>query len=243
MAGYQDYIDDAIKSEKATGIPAPIVLAQLILESGAKVSSGLARNYNNLFGIKGTGSAGSVYLPTKEQVNGREITVNAKFKKFNNPFESFLDHARILQLPRYQKHLSGAKTLEDWAKGIKAGGYATDAKYVSKLLGIIDQNNLDQIGTGSYNLGSYSANLKNNPITGETSSTETSSGGGGISGIFREGFSLAGRTIAILVLFIIGIILLIQAFPVEKAIDAGANAVGSVVKPVKALNKARKKLS
>jgi Mannosyl-glycoprotein endo-beta-N-acetylglucosaminidase len=240
MAGYQDYIDDAIKSEKATGIPAPIVLAQLILESGAKVSSGLARNYNNLFGIKGTGTAGSVYLPTKEHVNGREITINGKFKKFNNPFESFLDHARILQLPRYQKHLTGAKTLEDWAKGIKAGGYATDKNYVGKLLNIIDQNNLDQIGTGNYNFGSYAANLKDNPISGETGSPTTSGGGGGI---FEKGFLLAGRSVAILVLFIIGIILLIQAFPVEKIADPVVSTIGKVAKPVGAINKVRKKLS
>ena len=238
MAGYQDYINDAIKSEKATGIPAPIVLAQLILESGAKVSSGLARNYNNLFGIKGTGTAGSVYLPTKEHVNGREITIQGKFKKFNTPYESFLDHARILQLPRYQKHLTGAKTLEDWAKGIKAGGYATDQNYVGKLLNIIDQNNLDQIGTGNYNFGSYAANLNNNP---SSSGGAVSVGAGG--GIINDTFALAGRTIAILVLFIVGIILLIQAFPVEKIADPVVSTIGKVAKPVGAINKVRKKLS
>lgn len=234
MAAYEPYIPYALQMEKDTGIPAPIILGQAMLEGGASLSSGLIKSANNFFGVKGTGPAGYVIMPTKEEVNGRMVTVNAKFRKYNSPYESFMDHAKILQLPRYQPYLSKAKTLEEWASGIKAGGYATDSRYVNKLMNVITSNGLDEIGGGSYSLGSYTDNLGKNPVTGENPLP---------TGI-KENAQLAANQIIkwvlLLVLFVVGILFLLQALPVEKAAGEALNQTAKIVKPVKAARKVLK---
>ena len=61
---------DAVRTVRQLGIPASVTIAQAILESGWGRSS-LARISKNYFGIKGTGPAGYVLLPTKEYLNGK----------------------------------------------------------------------------------------------------------------------------------------------------------------------------
>src|SRR5262249_7335055 len=85
---------DAVRTEKQMGIPASVTIAQAILESGWG-RSGLTQSANNYFGIKGTGPAGYVVLPTKEYLNGQWVTINAKFRKYHNAQESFTDHAQF----------------------------------------------------------------------------------------------------------------------------------------------------
>lgn len=235
MASYEKYIPYALQMEKDTGIPAPIILGQAMLESGAGLNSGLVTKANNFFGVKGTGPAGSIYMPTKENVNGRMITVNAAFRKYNTPYESFMDHAKVLQLPRYQPHLSKATTLEEWARGIKAGGYATDANYVSKLMNVITSNGLDKIGNGSYSVGSYMQNIGNNPIT-----TDFDLVPDGIQEGAKEVVQTVIKYIILIVLFIVGILFLLQSMPIEKAAGEITNQAAKVVKPIKAAKKLAK---
>ncbi|MNJ49688.1 glucosaminidase domain-containing protein [Paenibacillus bouchesdurhonensis] len=58
----------AVADMQDTFIPASLTIAQAALES-AWGASGLTSKANNLFGIKGTGPAGSVTMPTTEYVN------------------------------------------------------------------------------------------------------------------------------------------------------------------------------
>lgn len=123
--------------EKESGVPFGITMAQYILESGG-MPSGLAKNYNNLFGVK----AGSqwkgktVTLPTKEVVNGKTITVDAKFRVYDNLLEAFKDRAAFLQKDRY-KHLFKTSDPKQWAVGLQKAGYATDPQYANKLIKIM----------------------------------------------------------------------------------------------------------
>ena len=55
MASYDKYVPYALQMERDTGIPAAIILGQAMLEGGASLNSGLVRNGNNFFGIKGKG--------------------------------------------------------------------------------------------------------------------------------------------------------------------------------------------
>ena len=126
---------------------APIVgdlcLCQGILESrllGAP--SGLARDANNLFGIKGTGTAGSVYLWTWEHINGKDIQVKAAFSKNLTIEDSLRQHRHVLELPRYRS-VWLAKSFEEAANQIRLDGYATDPNYSTSLIEIYNNHVLN----------------------------------------------------------------------------------------------------
>jgi flagellum-specific peptidoglycan hydrolase FlgJ len=138
------FVPDAQKLQQETGVPAAITLGQIILESSGNYDglSGLAFEAKNLFGIKGTGTAGSVDWDTTEYVNGQKITINSKFAKYRTYYDSMVDHANLLLTPRYQRYLKNVTSIVDYAQGILDGGYATDPNYANKLLKIIYQYDL-----------------------------------------------------------------------------------------------------
>ena len=62
---------------------ASVMIAQALLESSYG-SSGLASAPNyNLFGVKGSYNGQSVYMPTKEYLDGQWVTVTARFRSYN----------------------------------------------------------------------------------------------------------------------------------------------------------------
>lgn len=132
----------ARENMRKTGVPASVTLAQAALETGwGRSSIGDAKN---LFGIKGTGPAGTIRVPTQEFVNGRMITINDNFRKYNSWQESFDDHARLLQNSRYGYALQFNKNPDRYAQEIHKAGYATDPNYASKLISIMKANNFYQ---------------------------------------------------------------------------------------------------
>ena len=122
-------------------------MGQIILESSGRYNglSGLAFEAKNLFGMKGTGTAGSVSMTTTEYVNGRKIISKEKFAKYKTYYDSMLAHSNLLLKPRYQQHLKDAETAADYAYGIHKGGYATDPNYAMILLRIIEQYDLQSL--------------------------------------------------------------------------------------------------
>jgi peptidoglycan hydrolase-like protein with peptidoglycan-binding domain/LysM repeat protein len=135
---------DAIKSQRETGVPASVTLAQAALESGWG-KSGLTTQGNNFFGIKGKGPAGSVTMPTKEVLNGKRVTVDAPFRKYNSPSESFADHGNFLrQNKRYSEAFKHTGDAERFAKEIHKAGYATDPEYSNKLIAMINKYGLER---------------------------------------------------------------------------------------------------
>jgi flagellum-specific peptidoglycan hydrolase FlgJ len=131
--------DIAIGNMKNYGIPASIILAQAILESGAGRGD-LAKNANNHFGIKcHVGWTG-------ESIKHDDDAAQECFRKYDNPSESFKDHALFLTgRSRYSKLFEFSKgDYKAWAKGLRAAGYATDPRYPDKLISYIERYNLDQ---------------------------------------------------------------------------------------------------
>jgi len=109
------------------------------LESGAGRGD-LAKNSNNHFGIKcHTGWTG-------ESVKHDDDSAQECFRKYNNPSESFKDHALFLTgRSRYAKLFEYSKgDYKAWAHGLRAAGYATDPKYPDKLISYIERYNLHQ---------------------------------------------------------------------------------------------------
>lgn len=121
-----------------------ITLAQAILESDWGTSK-LASKYYNLFGVKAQdGSTNSVYLNTQEFVNGRYVTVKARFQVYQNWNESLADHAKLLAYgtkwnsQQYKDVVSATNYLQA-ADGLQQDGYATDPTYTKKLISLIRQ--------------------------------------------------------------------------------------------------------
>ncbi|MED4570300.1 glycoside hydrolase family 73 protein [Brevibacillus agri] len=156
----------AVADMKKTRIPASLTIAQAILESNWG-KSGLAVNANNLFGIKGTGTAGSVSMPTTEYVGGKPITTNANFRKYNNWAESIADHSALIlngtrDKPTRYHGVLGADYKTACQK-IKEGGYATDPAYSQKLINLIE----------TYALHQYDVDKSDNSVDTEASTPLT----------------------------------------------------------------------
>ncbi|KGE16914.1 glycoside hydrolase family 73 protein [Paenibacillus wynnii] len=137
----------AIQSMQRSNVPASLIIAQGALES-AWGNSGLTVKANNLFGIKGSGPAGSVTARTTEYVKGKAVKVNAAFRAYNHWGESISDHSEILvngvswNRNLYRKVIGASgKTA---AREVAAAGYATDPNYAIKLIDIMDRYNLYQ---------------------------------------------------------------------------------------------------
>jgi flagellum-specific peptidoglycan hydrolase FlgJ len=142
---------DAIKSQQQTGVPASVTMAQAILESGWG-KSGLSTQANNFFGIKGTGPAGSVTMRTREVINGQSVYVNAAFRKYDSPAQSFADHGKFFtDNKRYSTAMKHTDDPHRFAQEIAKAGYATDPNYAKALSGLINQYGLgrfDKIARG-----------------------------------------------------------------------------------------------
>lgn len=145
-AAYQQYIDQykdlAIEQMMRHHVPASITLAQGLLESGAGQSQ-LARRSNNHFGIKCHGTW------TGKRVYADDDNPDDCFRSYNTVYDSYEDHS--LFLARGQRYSSlfqlKATDYKGWAYGLKRAGYATNPKYASRLIEIIQVYKLYQYDT------------------------------------------------------------------------------------------------
>lgn len=126
---------------RRTGVPASVTLAQAILETGwGDATIGDAKN---LFGIKGTGPAGTLSVPTQEFENGRYVTIRDNFRKYHSWEESVEDHAQFFQEnSRYKPAFNYSNDADRFAREIAKAGYATDPKYADKLIDLMKEFDL-----------------------------------------------------------------------------------------------------
>ena len=146
----QAFIDEvapgAIAAQHRYGVPAAVTIAQAIDESGWGQSQ-LAAQDHNLFGIKGTGPAGSVPLPTQEYVNGQQVSTSASFRVYHDVAESIDDHGRLLaDSGYYQQAMADRQHPNEFAKAL-TGVYATDPNYGSNLISLMLRYDLYHYGT------------------------------------------------------------------------------------------------
>ena len=131
------YSSVAVVEMNKYSIPASITLAQGILESG-NGESRLAVDGKNHFGIK-----------CHSNWNGKTIIVDDDekgecFRKYSNVAESYRDHSLFLsERGRYSFLFAYKKSdYKKWAKGLKKAGYATNPKYASLLIDLIEKYQL-----------------------------------------------------------------------------------------------------
>jgi len=150
-------MEDALRLERETGLPAAVTIAQAALETGwgrnaflhdadaeralmeLESSSGEycglpdgSPSYN-LFGIKRHYTdAPFVVCWDHEYVDGRPVRVPARFRRYRSYAESMEDrYAFLRENPRYAKVLA-LKDPYEFATGLQEAGYATDPQYAEK---------------------------------------------------------------------------------------------------------------
>ena len=148
LAYIRKYAPIAVYEMHQYKIPASITLAQGILESG-KGKSELALKSKNHFGIK------CHRKWTGERVYHDDDEKGECFRKYKFVATSYNDHSLFLsQRGRYAFLFDyNIKNYKKWAYGLRKAGYATDRKYPSKLLKIIEDYHLyefDNIKKSAY---------------------------------------------------------------------------------------------
>lgn len=133
-----------------TDLSGAITSAQAILESGwgqsVPVDKYTGKFSNNLFGIKGSASNGTVTITTTEVYNNVRYTVDDKFRAYKSADESFRDHTELFFAKKW--YTPFRKVMFNDQRGvyaIKRCGYATDPSYPAKLKQIIDKYNLKEL--------------------------------------------------------------------------------------------------
>ena len=133
----------ALAAQSRYGIPAAVTIAQAIDESGWGQSA-LAIRDHNLFGIKGSGPAGTDLLPTREFQNGQWVTLSAGFRVYHNVAQSIADHSQLLATGQSYQQAMADRHLPDAFATDLTGVYATDPQYGSNLIAIMRLYNLYQ---------------------------------------------------------------------------------------------------
>lgn len=134
------------------GIYPSVMIAQAALESSWG-QSGLAQSYNNLMGTKGSWKGQSVTVPTREDVNGQSVYINAGFSVYDSWAESLNRYGQLMKfgVEHDPEIYSGtwrknAKTYQEATAWLQ-GRYATDTAYATKLNQTIESFNLNQYDT------------------------------------------------------------------------------------------------
>lgn len=137
----------AQQNQRDYGVFTSITMAQAALESNYG-KSGLAENYFNLFGIKGTQQTG-VLLPTLEFIDGQYVEIKDYFVVYHSWEQSIIEHGKLLYYgtawnANQYRDVIVAKNYHDAALGLVTGGYATDPNYAAKIIQMIETYQLYQ---------------------------------------------------------------------------------------------------
>ena len=140
----------ALKTQQENGMSAALQVAQAILETGwgqkVPVDRYTGLFSNNLFGIKGTGNAGSVLCSTWEEYYGTVYRIDDNFRAYKTVLDSWNDHNALLTTrERYIPYTEVMHNSTAAAYALRRCGYATDSKYPGKLINIIEQYDLDKL--------------------------------------------------------------------------------------------------
>ncbi|MFC4336325.1 sporangiospore maturation cell wall hydrolase GsmA [Salininema proteolyticum] len=150
--GHQGFIDRhsaaAQESQRRTGVPASVTLAQAVLETGWGESA-LAVEDHNIFGMKCFGSPGDFAVGCRDYgtfectPSGSCENQDATFRAYRSIADSYRDHGELLSgWSRYAQAMAHRGDPKRFARELQKAGYATDPKYADKLIGIMGDWNL-----------------------------------------------------------------------------------------------------
>jgi hypothetical protein len=142
----------ALLSQRKTGIPASITIAQAIVESGWGLSK-LAREANNYFGIKaaeGAPLSETISLSGYEYIGGKEVEQTMLFARYTSIADSFAHHASLIAgLPRYAPAMAVKDDPAKFATELELCGYSTAPNYAELLMELVREMDLTQYDVAS----------------------------------------------------------------------------------------------
>lgn len=126
--------------DKAVSLGASDTQARLAAAQASQ-ETGFGQHYvgNNLFGVKASDdyTGPSVNAATNEEVGGQNVTINDKFRAFDDPLDSVSNYLGVVQ-SNFPDAFAG-ETFSDAATGLNSGiygKYATDSGYGRKISAI-----------------------------------------------------------------------------------------------------------
>lgn len=136
----QQYAKEAVNQMVEFRIPASVILAQAIFESGSGTSE-LALSSNNHFGIKCQG----IWLG--DTIVRNDDALNECFRKYEKVEDSYRDHSLFLVSRKRYTNLFALSILDyrSWCLGLKKTGYATYPHYAEDLIKIIEEQHLYEL--------------------------------------------------------------------------------------------------
>ncbi len=136
----RQYSQEAINQMVEFKIPASVILAQAIFESGSGTSE-LAKSSNNHFGIKCQG----VWIG--DTIIRNDDVENECFRKYEQVEDSYRDHSLFLiSRKRYASLFNySSSDYKAWCYGLKKVGYATYPNYAEDLIRIIEDEKLYEL--------------------------------------------------------------------------------------------------
>ena len=121
-------------------VPISVCLAQSGLETGW----GRSVVGNAYFGIKAGAGHRSVATTTHEVSGGNVVTITADFRSYASFDDAADDYGSFLTINnRYRSAFDHTDNPEAFAKAVADAGYATDPDYGTKLVSIMQHNNLE----------------------------------------------------------------------------------------------------
>lgn len=147
----QEMVVGALKCQDEMGYPASVTIAQIIQESGfgsygpggdeKEGLSYLAFRYCNLFGIKGTGTAGSVDMNTLEMTgDGGLYPARAAFRAYHTYTEAIEDRGKLIK-DYYSDLIQDVTDANTFAVRI-GNRWATDIGYGKSLIRLMETYDL-----------------------------------------------------------------------------------------------------
>src|SRR5688572_7895388 len=141
---FYQYIDahaaEAVHQMALYKIPASVILAQAIFESGSG-NSELARRSNNHFGIK------CHVQWSGDTVIKHDDMLDECFRRYKSIEESYTDHSLFIVTRRWYAPLFKLPITDykSWCRGLKQAGYATYPGYAEELIRIIERAKLYEL--------------------------------------------------------------------------------------------------
>lgn len=139
----------AVLIANAQGVYPSVMLAQAALESNWG-RSGLAQDFNNLMGTKGSVAGKSATVRTREVKNGQSVYINAGFTIYDSWAHSLFHYGTLMKEGlRWDSNYYSGTWIENTASYHDAtswlqGRYASDPEYSTKLNQTIASYDLDK---------------------------------------------------------------------------------------------------